>query len=312
MRRVPLLLCALILLALPATAAADGSGGATAPSTSGGVTPGQPLDAVPRFHDRPEPPVARVFKVVPRILVAGKPATFEFRVDGEMPRVRVRIELRRSGSAFKRLRLGSRRTGRRYDYVWTPKAGELAAGEYAVTLRAEGGGRSLRRTARASGRSRLTVEVPPPPPPPPPSATGVFPVAGEYSFGGDDARFGAARDGHVHQGQDIIAASGTPIVAPLAATVTWIRYQEGGAGHYVVTRAADGRDFVFMHIRTGTITVAEGDTLVAGQQFAEVGSTGASSGPHLHFEIWPDGWYSSKTSAPIDPLPQLLAWAGSR
>ncbi len=53
------------------------------------------------------------------------------------------------------------------------------------------------------------------------------------------------------------------------------------------------------------MSVVKGATLAAGQAFAQVGSTGASSGPHLHFEIWPDGWYSTKASAPVDPLPQL-------
>ena len=77
-------------------------------------------------------------------------------------------------------------------------------------------------------------------------------------------------------------------------------------------RGADGSDYVFMHLKTGSVTVVEGSVLAAGQQFAQVGSTGASSGPHLHFEIWPDGWYSSDASQPIDPLPQLQAWAAKR
>jgi murein DD-endopeptidase MepM/ murein hydrolase activator NlpD len=140
----------------------------------------------------------------------------------------------------------------------------------------------------------------------------VFPVAGPYSFGGDESRFGAGRDGHVHQGQDISAAEGTPVVAPLASTVTWVAFQARGAGHYVVLRGADGRDYVFMHLKEGSISVAEEAVLAAGQPLAQVGSTGSSSGPHLHFEIWPDGWYSSKDSAPIDPLPQLQAWAATR
>jgi murein DD-endopeptidase MepM/ murein hydrolase activator NlpD len=67
-----------------------------------------------------------------------------------------------------------------------------------------------------------------------------------------------------------------------------------------------------MHLREGSLTVAKGAVLAAGEQFAQVGSTGASSGAHLHFEIWPDGWYSSRASAPIDPLPQLQAWALTR
>ena len=50
--------------------------------------------------------------------------------------------------------------------------------------------------------------------------------------------------------------------------------------------------------------------VTAGQRLASVGSTGSSSGPHVHFEIWPDGWYANARSRPIDPLPDLRAWAG--
>jgi len=323
MRRLPFLLCGLTLLAAPATApAADdpGTGGSSAPSFSGGVTYGQPLRKVRRARriHLPRPgassplrsrPIASEFKVTPGTLEAGAPATFTFRVDARSRKVRVRIVLARAG-AVKRLRLGYLRTGQRHEHVWTPAVGELSAGEYDVTLKAfDDAGRRLRRTAKASGRSHVTVTVPPPAPA---TTAGVFPVVGPYSFGGEGSRFGAGRDDHVHQGQDVSAAEGTPLVAPLASTVTWVDFQAGGAGHYVVMRGADGRDFVFMHIKAGSIFVAKGAVMAAGAQFAQVGSTGSSSGPHLHFEIWPDGWYSSKESQPIDPLPQLLAWAGTR
>jgi murein DD-endopeptidase MepM/ murein hydrolase activator NlpD len=312
MRRLPFLLCGLTLLAAPASAPAagpPGTGGSTAPSFSGGVTYGQPLRKVRRARRASSRPIAREFTVAPRTIEAGLPVTFAYRVEGHARKVRVRIELRRGGAA-KRLRLGYVETGVRHEHVWTPAAGELAPGSYAVTLRAfDDSGRRLRRTARASGRDDLTVTVPPRPEA---SGIGVFPVQGAYSFGGDEARFGAARDGHSHQGQDVTAAEGTPLLAPLAATVTWVAFQARGAGHYVVLRGVDGRDYVFMHLKADSVTVAKGAVLAAGAQFAQVGSTGSSSGPHLHFEIWPDGWYSSAASRPIDPLPQLQAWAATR
>jgi murein DD-endopeptidase MepM/ murein hydrolase activator NlpD len=88
-----------------------------------------------------------------------------------------------------------------------------------------------------------------------------------------------------------------------------VQYQARGAGHYVVLDGeGEDRDYVFMHLRTGSIAVEEGEAVRTGQQIAEVGNTGASSGPHLHFEIWVNGgWYTG--GEPIDPLPLLRSWA---
>ena len=72
----------------------------------------------------------------------------------------------------------------------------------------------------------------------------------------------------------------------------------------------DGRDYVFMHMQGGSVLVQKGQGVAAGEALGAVGQSGHADGPHLHFEIWPDGWYSSKKSQPIDPLPDLLAWAG--
>lgn len=184
------------------------------------------------------------------------------------------------------------------------------------------------RTARSSGVGGALPDHKPPQPsvprrpagrrarlPPVPVVTtvaGTFPVQGPFSFGGEDARFGAGRPGHIHQGQDVTAASGTPLVAPVAGTVVWKANQPGGAGIYLIVRGTGSgtvRDYVFMHIKRGTVLVAPGDTVSAGQQLAQVGSTGSSTGPHLHFELWFGGWYL-RGGAPVDPLPQLQRWAG--
>lgn len=168
--------------------------------------------------------------------------------------------------------------------------------------------KTARRRKTAAPKPRV-VRAPAATPQTAPTVAGVFPVQGPYTFGGPDARFGAGRTGHVHQGQDVVAASGQPIVAPVPGTVLWEANQPGGAGIYLVEHGTDGRDYVFMHIKAHTLQVNVGDALAPGERLAQVGATGDASGPHLHFEIWVGGWYA-RGGAPIDPLPQLKRWAG--
>jgi murein DD-endopeptidase MepM/ murein hydrolase activator NlpD len=247
----------------------------------------------------PPPLDAPSFTFTPSTIVSGAKATLRFRVTGSARRVRVRVDLLAAGKPVATRALGRRLTGRRYTARWRP---QVAPGRYTARLRAT----TLRRKGRARASSTSVVEVQQAPVV---AAPGVFPVQGPYSFGGPEMRFGAVREGHVHQGQDIAAAAGTPVVAPRAGVIVWRGYQAAGAGRYLVLRADDARDFVFMHLQGGSLLVVKDQSVVAGQRLAAVGSSGHADGPHLHFEIWPDGWYSSKTSKPIDPLPDLLAWA---
>lgn len=250
-------------------------------------------------------PVARVFTVDPATLQPGAPTTVTFRIDGRSRSARVRVDLTRRGEPrpAKRLRLGYKRTRRTHRRVWTPAAGELPPGEYTATLHAvDRRGRRLRRSARASGRSQLAVPAPVAVPP-----TGAFPVQGPYTFGDG---FGVDRGDHLHQGQDIMAAEGTPVLTPRGGSVFTRAYQARGAGHYLVIRGDDVRDYVFMHLRPGSLLVQRGQPVAAGQPIAQVGRSGNSTAAHLHFEIWPGGWRTSSRSQPIDPLPDLKAWAG--
>jgi murein DD-endopeptidase MepM/ murein hydrolase activator NlpD len=96
------------------------------------------------------------------------------------------------------------------------------------------------------------------------------------------------------------------VVSPYRGVVTAVQYQARAAGHYVVIQAED-YDYVFMHLRAGSILVREGDRVRTGQRIGDVGSSGGSSGPHLHFEIWVGGWYAG--GHPIDPLALLRSWA---
>jgi murein DD-endopeptidase MepM/ murein hydrolase activator NlpD len=134
---------------------------------------------------------------------------------------------------------------------------------------------------------------------------GVFPVAGAHSYG--DV-FGTPRKGYSHQGQDVLGTEGTPIVAPVAGTITVTSYQAGAAGYYVVEQAGDGRSFFFAHCQKDTFGVEAGQVVAAGAPLCNMGHTGDATGPHLHFEEWLGGWRVDSRSHPVDPLPQLKAW----
>jgi murein DD-endopeptidase MepM/ murein hydrolase activator NlpD len=195
-----------------------------------------------------------------------------------------------------------------------------AWGPPAVAASGEGGGALAGSPDADSGGATFGETAPAPTPKPKakrkprrraqPTATTTgrhrFPIAGAFSWGGSDAIFGAKRRGHRHQGQDLAAALGTPVVAPYRGVVAAVGYQARGAGRYVVIHGGDF-DYVFMHLRSRSILVSVGQSVRTGQAIAQVGSTGGSSGPHLHFELWDGPWFDG--GHPIDPLPLLQQWA---
>lgn len=134
----------------------------------------------------------------------------------------------------------------------------------------------------------------------------AFPILGSHSYGSSGSVFGAGRSGHTHQGQDVMAACGTPLVAARGGTVqvsTW----DDAAGNYVVI---DGKrspyDFMYAHLAEPS-PLREGETVRTGQPIGVVGTTGSSSGCHLHFEMWSaPGWYEG--GSPFDPLGYLQKW----
>jgi len=93
----------------------------------------------------------------------------------------------------------------------------------------------------------------------------------------------------MHNGIDMAAPQGTPIYATRAGKVTKVSYQAGGAGNYVSINHLDGFSSIYMHM---THYVVKKDQMVsAGQIIGYVGSTGISTGPHLHFGISYAGTY---------------------
>lgn len=129
------------------------------------------------------------------------------------------------------------------------------------------------------------------------SAAGLTrPVPGAITSG-----FGM-RDGRMHYGVDIPAAPGTPIRAALSGTVTRVAYDPLGAGNYV--RISHPNGWLTKYFHMSQQAVSRGQDVSAGQVIGYVGSTGRSSGPHLHFELWIGG-------KAVDPQPYLDGTTGS-
>jgi murein DD-endopeptidase MepM/ murein hydrolase activator NlpD len=136
----------------------------------------------------------------------------------------------------------------------------------------------------------------------PPLDTAVFPiVGGAGSFGEGAARFGASRSGHVHEGQDVFAPEGTPLVAVRDGVVLETG-DDGGRGNFIsFYSAATRQTYVYMHMAEPS-RVGAGRRVSAGQRVGSVGCTGSCWGDHLHFEVR----RGRGTQAPaIDPLPLL-------
>ncbi|WIE81357.1 M23 family metallopeptidase [Curtobacterium sp. MCSS17_016] len=108
-----------------------------------------------------------------------------------------------------------------------------------------------------------------------------------------------------HDGIDFAPEYGTPIHAIAAGKVTVAGTYYGYGQAVVIESDIDGMQFetVYGHIATGTIDVHVGDKVEFGETFAEVGSTGNSTGPHLHLGISVHGQW-------VDPLKWLNEHAG--
>lgn len=94
-----------------------------------------------------------------------------------------------------------------------------------------------------------------------------------------------------HKGRDYAAGTGSPIYASASGTVTTVSYNVA-RGNYVVINHGNGLSTLYQHC-SATYVSAE-QSVSAGQNIAAVGTTGYSTGPHLHFEVWVNG-------TPVDP-----------
>jgi murein DD-endopeptidase MepM/ murein hydrolase activator NlpD len=137
----------------------------------------------------------------------------------------------------------------------------------------------------------------------------VFPVYGTASFGDS---FGAPRSdvpGGWHHGEDIFAATGTPLLAVADGTLHTIGFNRIG-GYRLWLRDTQGNEFYYAHLSAYSPLAVEGRSVQAGDVIGFVGDTGDAEGgaPHLHFEIHPAAMAGLGYDGVVAPYTILLAW----
>ncbi len=126
----------------------------------------------------------------------------------------------------------------------------------------------------------------------------VFPVRGPYQL------WAGMGDGRGHQGVDLGAACGTPLVAVAAGTVTKSAYHARAGNYAIIDLDQADQDLAYMHMAEPT-PLKVGSVVSAGQVIGSVGDSGNARGCHLHFELWEGEYYGG--GAPVDPMPFLQA-----
>ena len=128
-----------------------------------------------------------------------------------------------------------------------------------------------------------------------PSGGMACPVGGAVSF---IDSWGDPRSGHTHQGVDMMAGYGTPVMAITSGVVTLSSYGSS-SGNWIILSGSDGNAYWYMHNDQNLVSSG---SVSAGQQIATVGDTGNAAGtPHLHFEYHPGG------GAAVNPYPLVAS-----
>lgn len=127
------------------------------------------------------------------------------------------------------------------------------------------------------------------------SSTFIWPASGRFTSPFGYRIHPIYRTRKFHNGIDIANGTGTNIVASQNGKVTFVGW-EGGYGRLVIVRHANGMETAYAHLSRAVVSV--GDSVTQGQVIAKMGSTGNSTGSHLHFEI-------RKNGTPVNPTSYL-------
>ena len=224
--------------------------------------------------------------------------TFSFRFSGGAPsKVTVTLVRVDSGAVVKTWSPAAPAAGEVGHVSWNGMAGRApaASSRYAFRLVASTG-TAAARSASARDVRRDAFDLRP----------ALFPIRGRHSYSMGAGRFGARRSGHTHQGQDVMASCGTPLIAARGGVVKAKKYHRAAGNYLVINGDHTGIDYGYMHLRWAS-PFKVGDRVHTGDRIGYVGQTGDATACHLHFEEWSSpGWYTG--GHPFDPLADLKSW----
>ena len=269
------------------------------PSRPVPILPPPPPDANPVLSPVPGVPQLETGTSRTKAFVGARRAvTFSYRVGGSSP-VPVRIELVNGGDGTVPLTWspGPAQPGQVHSVSWDGRlpGGAAPPGRYSFRLVAERNG-VVARSAQATNVQRDAFDL----------FDHVFPIQAAHNYGGNGARFGSGRGRRSHQGHDVFAKCGIPLVAARGGKVQFTGYHRAAGNYLVIDGDGTGVDYAYMHLAQPT-PFRTGDRVYTGQRIGAVGDTGNARGCHLHFEMWNEpGWYDG--GRPMDPLPSLQAW----
>lgn len=249
-------------------------------STSEAITPPTSLSRFELLRSGVTPKQAVPFSV--------RPIRFHMRFMADQPlRLAIRVKKPGSDGTVRRIVTRPARPGRWHHFNWDGRTqgGRLApSGRYRVVAGPIGG------PLKTIGRIRLHSHE--------------FPVSGPHGIRGYIGEFGAPRvDGRTHEGFDITAACGTPLVAVRAGTILRKAFDPELYGNYVVLKGeGERRTYKYSHL-IRPAPVRTGQRVRAGRRLGSVGLTGNAAGTpcHLHIEIRTRGRL-------LDPEPLVNAW----
>jgi len=284
--------------AAPATAVTGGaptpSGSPPAPPSLGGTADPAPSAGALRLISA---------KTWPRksFYYGARTPRLRYQIDSDQPSNDLRIDVvAEGGEVVKSFFRNDVAPGTADSIRWDGTGGGKPApnGRYSFRIVPQAGGPVARRATSSASAEPLSLSF---------DLYGfAFPILGPHDYGGAGGRFGAARSGHTHEGQDVMAKCGTPLVAARGGRVQYSGYQSAAGNYVVIDGKGTGFDMGYMHLLEPS-PLQEGMTVRTGEPIGIVGDTGDATACHLHFELWTaPGWYEG--GSPIDPLPYLEQW----